>query len=71
MPAKPMKDTDTMAAEIRVMGIPLKHSGHLHLSTRLRTPENSTMASRKPRPEPRELNMAWTKPPPKPPVAVR
>ena len=24
MPAKPMKDTDTMAAEIRVMGIPLK-----------------------------------------------
>ena len=28
MPAKPMKDTDTMAAEIRVMGMPLKHSGH-------------------------------------------
>jgi hypothetical protein len=30
----------------------------LHLSTRLRTPENSTIASRKPRPEPRALNNA-------------
>ena len=41
-----IEDRDTIAAATSVMGRSLKHLGVMACSTRRRTPENSTMATR-------------------------
>ena len=46
-----------MAAAVSVMGSPLKDSGASQFSVRARIPAKSTMARKKPRPEPKELAM--------------
>ncbi len=48
-----MNESDTSEAAINTEGIPLKKWGRLALSTRWRTPEKSTIASRKPTPIPK------------------
>ena len=47
-----MKLREVIAAETSVMGRPLKLSGGLEFSTRERTPQNSSIATRKPTPAP-------------------
>ena len=58
MPLKPIKLTEQIAAATSVIGIPWNALGVLPAaaSTRERTPEKSTMASRKPRPDPTALS---------------
>ena len=60
-PAKPKKETDTIEAATSVMGKPLNASGASQFSMRERTPANNTIASMKPRPEPREFTIEATK----------
>ena len=57
IPPKPMKDREVTAADTRVMGRPSKHLGVTASSTLRRTPENSTMATRKPMPAPAAQTM--------------
>ena len=61
MPPKPMKDREVTAAATRVMGRPSKHLGVTASSTRRRTPENRTMATRKPMPAPAAQTMLSAK----------
>ena len=56
-----MNASEIKDAAMRVTASPRKGAGMLVSSMRERRPENSTMARRKPRPQPRELAMDSTK----------
>ena len=58
MPVRPKNDRDTIAAETSVMGSPSKLLGGSASATRDRTPENSTIARKKPRPQPSAVSSA-------------
>ena len=57
-PPKPIKLSDVMAAATSVMGSPLKQDGGSAFYTRGRTPQNRSMATRKPTPAPAEQTSA-------------
>jgi hypothetical protein len=61
MPANPKNDSDTMAAEMSVMGSPSKDLGGLASSTRERTPEKMTIARKNPSPHPSAVRTASRK----------
>src|SRR5699024_6816761 len=58
-PPKPIQLSEVMAAATSVMGRPLKLSGGSAFSTRWRTPQNSSMATKKPTPAPAAQTSAW------------
>ena len=60
-PAKPIMVSEVSDAATRVIGSPSKHLGGYARSSVLLTPAKSTIASIKPRPEPRPLVIASRK----------
>ena len=61
MPANPKNAIDTNDAAISVTGSPLSDSGMFFSLITERTPEKSTIARRKPKPQPSELTIDSTK----------
>ena len=61
MPPNPINANETKEAAINVTAKPLKGAGILLSSMRERKPENSTIANKKPKPQPKELTIDSTK----------
>ena len=61
IPANPKKERETIEAEIKVMGRPSNDFKGFALATLERTPQKRTIARKKPRPQPSDVNILSTK----------